>query len=47
MPALPDPRIARSKAHPLVDILTIGECAVICGADSWTDMATFAEAKAR
>ena len=43
--ALPDPRVERSKAHPLVDILTIGLCAVICGADGWTDMETFGRAR--
>jgi predicted transposase YbfD/YdcC len=30
-----DPRIDRTKRHNLIDILTIGICAVICGADSW------------
>ncbi len=43
--ALPDPRIERTKEHRLVDLLTIGLCAVICGADGWTDMETFGRAK--
>ncbi|HEX5503696.1 MAG TPA: ISAs1 family transposase [Thermomicrobiales bacterium] len=43
--ALPDPRVERTKAHRLVDILTIGLCAVICGADGWTAMEAFGRAK--
>ena len=31
--------------HRLVDILTIAVCAVLCGANSWTDMETFGHAK--
>jgi predicted transposase YbfD/YdcC len=42
---LPDPRVERTKEHRLVDLLTIGRCAVICGADGWTDMETFGRAK--
>ena len=38
---LPDPRVERTKEHRLVDILAIGLCAVICGADGWTAMETF------
>ena len=30
-----DPRVEGRKRHKLIDILTIGICAVICGADSW------------
>lgn len=43
--ALPDPRVARTKAHLLIDILTIGLCAVLCGGEGWTDMATFGQAR--
>jgi predicted transposase YbfD/YdcC len=43
--ALPDPRVERTKAHLLVDILTIGLCAVLCGGEGWTDMATFGQAR--
>ncbi len=43
--ALPDPRVERTKEHRLVDMLTIGLCAVICGADGWTDMETFGRAR--
>jgi predicted transposase YbfD/YdcC len=42
---LPDPRMARTRRHELLDILVIAICAVICGADSWTDIETFGEAK--
>ena len=39
---LKDPRIQRNKRHLLVDIITMAVCAVIGGADSWEDVATFA-----
>jgi len=38
---LKDPRVDRTKRHLLSDILTITLCAVICGADSWTDVEDF------
>lgn len=31
---LTDPRVERTKAHKLIDILTIAICATICGAAS-------------
>jgi len=42
---LPDPRVAHTKRHRLLDILTIALCAVICGADDFVGMVTFAETK--
>ena len=42
---LPDPRVDRTKKHPLADILAITLCAVVCGADSWEEVAAFGEAK--
>lgn len=42
---LEDPRIDRSKKHKLLDIITIAICGVICGADSWVDIAMFGESK--
>ena len=42
---LEDPRIDRCKRHQLLDILVIAICAVICGADDWTEMETFGKAK--
>jgi predicted transposase YbfD/YdcC len=43
---LTDPRVDRSKAHLLVDILTIALCGVICGADDWVAVETFGREKA-
>lgn len=40
-----DPRIERSKQHKLVDIITIAICAVICGAEGWTDIETYGVTK--
>ncbi len=40
-----DPRIDRTKMHSLYDILVITLCAVICGADSWTEVALFGQSK--
>ena len=43
--SLPDPRIDRTKAHLLLDIVTIAICAVICGADDWVEVAAFGRGK--
>ena len=40
-----DPRVERTKLHHLSDILAIALCAVICGADSWTEVELFGKAK--
>lgn len=40
-----DPRVERSKLHRLSDILVITLCAVICGADTWTEVELFGQAK--
>jgi predicted transposase YbfD/YdcC len=40
-----DPRVDRTKRHLLSDILAIAICAVICGADEWTEMEAFGKAK--
>lgn len=40
-----DPRIERNKEHPLINILMIGVCGMICGAESFVDMEDFGEAK--
>lgn len=40
-----DPRIERTKRHKLIDILVIAVCATICGAEAWTEMEEFGEAK--
>jgi len=38
---LPDPRVDRTKLHPLRSIVGIALCAVVCGADSWVEVAEF------
>lgn len=41
---LPDPR-DRNISYPLINIVMITICAVICGAESWTDVQMFGKAK--
>lgn len=40
-----DPRLDRKKRHNLLDILVIAICAVICGAEHWTEVASFGKCK--
>lgn len=40
-----DPRIDRTKEHKLLDIIAIAICAVICGAEGWTDIENFGNSK--
>jgi len=42
---LRDPRLNRTKDHKLIDIITISICAIICGAQGWTDIETFGNRK--
>lgn len=35
---LPDPRLARTRLHPLPELLFIALCAVLCGADGFSEM---------
>ncbi len=42
---LTDPRMERTRAHNLLDILTIAICAILCGAEGPTGMETFGQAK--
>ena len=42
---LDDPRLERTRRHDLLDIIAIAICAVICGADSWVDVAKYGAAK--
>ena len=44
---LEDPRVERTKLHPLLSIVTIALCAVICGAETWDDIEEFGKAKAK
>jgi predicted transposase YbfD/YdcC len=43
--AIPDPRVERTQRHELLDILAIALCAVIAGADHWTEVVEFGRAK--
>ncbi len=43
---LTDPRADRGQDHPLLDIITVALCAVICGADGRVAVETFGRAKA-
>ena len=43
---LDDPRVERTRLHPLLNIMTIAICAVIGGSESWDDIAEFGEVKA-
>jgi predicted transposase YbfD/YdcC len=40
-----DPRVDRTKEHKLIDIIAIAICAVICGAEGWTDIELFGKSK--
>ena len=42
-----DPRREHQKFHSLFDILVISICAVICGAEHWTEMEEFGVRLAR
>jgi predicted transposase YbfD/YdcC len=43
--SLTDPRVDRTKRHCLMDILVIAICAVICGADGWTEIEAYGREK--
>lgn len=40
-----DPRIGNATRHKLIDIIVIAICAVICGANSWTEVEVFGKSK--
>jgi predicted transposase YbfD/YdcC len=42
---LTDPRVERTREHKLLDIVILAICAVICGAEGWTDIEEFGQAK--
>ena len=42
---IPDPRVERTRAHQLVDIITIALLAVLSGADGWNAIETYGLAK--
>ena len=43
--SIPDPRVERTRAHPLENILVIALLAVLCGADSFTAIEEFGQCK--
>ncbi len=43
--SLPDPRIERTKQYPLIEILAIALCAILCGADDFVAIAMFGRAR--
>lgn len=45
MSSVPDPRVARTRVHKLVDILVVALLAMINGADGWEDISDFAEVR--
>ena len=45
--ALPDPRRDHGKVHMLDEILFMSICAVLCGADSWLEIAEYSRVEAR
>lgn len=40
-----DPRVDRTKEHKLIEMIAIAICAVICGAEGWTDIENFGNSK--
>lgn len=42
---LEDPRVDRTKRHNLTDMIFLAICAVICGADGWTQVELFGNCK--
>ena len=42
---VPDPRVDRTKAHKLIDLIAIAICAVICGAENWVDIELYGKSK--
>jgi predicted transposase YbfD/YdcC len=44
---VPDPRVERTKLHPLVNVLTMALFGAICGADGWEALALFAKMRAK
>lgn len=42
---LTDPRINRTKKHPLINILVITLCGVLCGAEDWVAIQRYGESK--
>ena len=45
--SLHDPRRAHRRRHPLLDIVVTAICAVLCGANTWPEVATWAQRRQR
>ena len=43
---LHDPRVARGRLHPLLNVVVIALLGVICGAEGWDELEVFGESKA-
>ena len=44
--AVPDPRRqCKNLRHPLVDVLVVGFCGVLCGCEDFVDLETFGRKK--
>jgi len=43
--SIKDPRIDRTKAHSLEDVIVIAILSVLCGAETWNEMEEFGQAK--
>ena len=43
--AVEDPRTGQPTRHPLLDLIGLTLCAVIAGADAWTDIENYGRAK--
>ncbi len=42
---IPDPRVNRTKAHDLTDVMVIAVCCLLCAGEGFNDMADFGKAK--
>ncbi len=42
---LPEPRVERTRKHPLINVLAIALLGMICVGEGWDDMHEFGEAK--
>lgn len=42
---IPDFRISRKKLYPLIEILVIALCGIICNAEAWTEVANFGRSR--
>lgn len=42
---VPDPRMDRTKLHPLESILFIAICGVLCGVENWVDLEAFGRSR--